>query len=285
MPHTAAHLPYQFCTLSTGNKVAYIDKGSGEHTLVFLHGLANYSGTWIHNIEVLQNYFRCVALDFPGNGYSEKGDYPFSMAYYATSVLDLLQQLGLKKVVLCGHSMGGQVAMTIALLAPDLVDRLVLCAPAGLEQFNVYEKAIYRSALGFTDFIGTHEQYLRDLIYGSFAQNPFQADPMIHELLVLMKQYPPNLYKKMVDASIHAMLNESVYNKLGRIQMPVLIVFGEMDALIPNRIFHFYSTAQLAKEAVSKLPKAELLLFPNAGHFVQWECADQINQKIIKLLS
>lgn len=276
----ASHLPYHKITLSNGSSVSYIDEGSGPNTILFIHGLATYGGTWVHNIEGLQSSFRCVALDLPGNGHSDKGDLPYSIQYYAACVYDFIQKMKLKNVVLCGHSMGGQIAMTLMLNVPDAADKMVLCAPAGFEQFNVFEKTMYRSVIGFADMFSSDENSLRNSIYNSFYKNPSQADAMIEEMVKILRSYPSSAYKKMLDASIQAMMNEPVYDNLSKIKIPTLVIFGELDALIPNKLLHPISTDQLARTAVAKMPDARLEMIPFAGHFVQWEKADRVNVAI-----
>lgn len=275
-----SHLPYHKITLSNGASVSYIDEGSGPSTILFIHGLATYGGTWVHNIEGLQSAFRCIALDLPGNGHSDKSDLPYSIQYYAACVYDFIQKMKLKNVVLCGHSMGGQIAMTLMLNVPDAAVKMVLCAPAGFEQFNVFEKTMYRSVIGLADIFSSDESSLRNSIYNSFYKNPAQADGMIEDMVKILRSYPASTYKKMLDASIQAMMNEPVYDSLSKIKIPTLVIFGELDALIPNKLLHPISTDQLARTAVAKMPDATLEMIPFAGHFVQWEKAERVNAAI-----
>lgn len=264
--------------------MAYIDEGSGEQTIVFIHGLATFGGTWQQNINRLKSNFRCIAIDLPGNGYSDKADMPFSIKYYASCLYDFITKMKLKNVVLCGHSMGGQIAMTLMLLQPDAAHKMVLCAPAGFEQFNVFEKTMYRSMVSMADMFSSNESNLRQSIYTSFYRNPNQADDMIDEMVSILKSYPTSGYKKMMDASIGSMLDEPVYDRLSEITVPTLIIFGEIDALIPNKLLHPISTDQLARQAMAKMPNASLAMVPFAGHFVQWEKAEKVNELILTFL-
>lgn len=266
--------------LSNGCKVSYIDEGKGDPCILFVHGLATFGRSWYKNIEGLKDQFRCIAIDLPGNGYSGKGDYPYGVQFYAACVYDFIKLLKLKKVIICGHSMGGQIAMTLLLNAPDAADKLVLCAPAGFEQFSGFEKSMYRSAMGFADFFSTDESNLRKSIHSSFFQNIHQADNIIEDLVALLKNYPTAAYKKMLDACVQSMLNEPVYDRLGQIKQPALVIYGERDALIPNRLIHPVSTQQLALAAVKKMRHATLEMIPMSGHFVQWEKAAQVNTLI-----
>lgn len=278
--------PRQRLQLSNGCTVSYIDEGSKTAPcILFIHGLANSAMSWARNIEGLSRHFRCVAIDLPGNGYSDKEDLPYSMQFFAACVYDMIRLLDLRNLCICGHSMGGQVAMTLLINAPDAAERLVLCAPAGFEQFSALEQQFYRSAVGLFDFFSTEEQSLKKSIYSSFFQQPQQADPLIEELTQIIRQYPGVLYRRMLDKCVNAMLNEPVYNQIKDITQPALVLFGERDALIPNRLIHPVTTRHLAAAAVSLMPDAKLEMIPQCGHFLQWEKADTVNHLIKDFLS
>ena len=134
-------------------EIAYTDSDKGKETILFIHGLASYTGVWRENIPELSKNFRCIALDLPGNGHSSKGDFPFSMFFYAESVVKFLTHLGLTEVNICGHSMGGQIAQIIALRYPSLVKRLILAAPAGFEFYNNHDKIIVKNMMRLGNFI------------------------------------------------------------------------------------------------------------------------------------
>lgn len=283
--NSISSLPYRKqLTLSNGSAVSYTDEGSGLHTIVFLHGLATYGGTWRPNIEGLKGHFRCIAIDLPGNGYSDKREDAYGIQFYAACVYDFIRLLQLEHVVLCGHSMGGQVALSLLLNAPDAAERLVLCAPAGFEVFSGYEQTMYRSAISFADLFSPRESSMRNSIYSSFYHNPAQADGIIDELAQIIRSYPAAAYHKMVASCVNSMMAEPVYERLGEINTPCLVLFGEMDGLIPNRLLHPGSTADLAKKGVSRMPHAHLEMIGQAGHFVQWEQAAAVNKLISEFI-
>ena len=87
-------------------------------------------------------------------------------------------------------------------------------------------------------------------------------------------------YRKMLEKCINAMLDDQVFHDLPQILIPVLIVFGEQDMLIPNRFLHPVSTTAIAQKAALQFPQATVLTFPQAGHFVQIEKATQVNKSI-----
>ncbi len=283
-----AGINYPFHTskirLKDAGEVNYIDEGAGPETILFIHGLANYALGWMKNIEYLRQRYRCVAIDLPGNGLSERGDYPFSINYFTDVVIELIEKLGLKNLSLAGHSMGGQIAITAMLREPAIADRLILCAPAGFEVFTPFEMSIYQGGLHFADFFTSEEQSLTKLLRTSFYHNTQQADTMIMDLVELLRGQPLKQYRKMVDACIHGMLHEPVYNSLHLLTCPTLVIFGERDALIPNRLIHPRTTRSIAEEGAGRIPGAELHILQQAGHFVQWEKAERVNQLIDSFL-
>ncbi len=253
--------------------------------MLFIHGLANYALVWKKNIDYLKQYYRCIAIDLPGNGLSDRNDHNFSMQFFAESVNNFIQALWLKNVCIVGHSMGGQVAMTTVINYPNCANSLILCAPAGFEVFSSMEKTMYHSTLQILDFISSDEHSLRNTIQHSFYRPQAQVENMISELIGIMKTYKPNYYRKMIEACIKSMIEDSVFDKLHLIKQQTLVLFGKQDALIPNKLIHLISTERLAAEAVGKINGAILKILPDCGHFVQWEKADDVNKYISSFLT
>lgn len=59
----------------------YIDEGEGD-TFLFIHGLATYALSWRRNIDELKKSYRCIAVDLPGNGLSDRADYPYGISFF-----------------------------------------------------------------------------------------------------------------------------------------------------------------------------------------------------------
>lgn len=271
--------------LSNGCNVSYIDEGRGDKTLVFIHGLATYGYCWGLNIAELKNKYRCIAIDLPGNGYSDGGDYKYGINFYSGCVYDFIQQLSLKDVVLVGHSMGGQIALNLAINQPDSSIKLVLCAPAGFEQFNIMERTMYKTSVNLFDFITNDEFNLRSTIQSSFYSSPKYASTMIKELVDLMNKQPTSQYRKMTEGCIDGMMNEPVYDNLSKVQQPTLVIFGDNDALIPNKLLHPTTTRYLAEQGTNQIPNARLEMIPNCGHFLQLEKPAIVNKLISEFLN
>lgn len=271
-------------TLPGDVNIAYIDEGDGEQTLLFIHGLANYAMVWQKNIDYLKQFYRCMAIDLPGNGLSDRNEHEFSMKFLADSVHAFIQALELKNLCIVGHSMGGQVAMTMLIDHPDAVAKLVLCAPAGFEEFTAFDKALFYGTIHVRDILSSEESLLRQTIESSFHGSHKQGESVIRELVDLMKTYKIGYYRKMIEACIRSMIEEPVLERLHLIQQKTLVLFGTDDALIPNRLLHHKTTTQIAAEGAKKIPGATLKLLPECGHFLQWEKADDVNRSIVLFL-
>lgn len=278
--------PYSVKKVSLpGNcEVAYIDEGRGDKTLLFIHGLANYALVWKRNIDYLKQFYRCIAIDLPGNGLSDQNPHPFSMKFFADLVNDLIDELGLSNVQLVGHSMGGQIALTSLVRHPNCAQSVILCAPAGFEVFTALDKTMYYSTLHLFDFISSEEHLLAQTIENSFYRFPSAAKTVISDLKELMRTYKSTYYRKMVDACIKSMVEDNVLNDLHKIEVPALIVFGKDDAFIPNKLLHHTTTEALAKTGAKKLKHSKLVLLADCGHFVQWEKEEEVNHAIIHFL-
>jgi pimeloyl-ACP methyl ester carboxylesterase len=279
--------PYPVKSIQTEQygEIAYVDEGSGGKTIVFIHGLSNYCLAWKKNIDYLRSSFRCVSIDLPGNGLSEKADRPYSIGFYANAVETLIKKLGLGNICLAGHSMGGQIALTIALRQPAWLSELVLCAPAGLEYFSPFEASAFRTGMNFMEMFTSEEHNLKETIRSGFFQDNRQADEILGNLVKILGTYPAKEYKKMLDRSIHGMLHEPVFNSLHLIEYPALIFFGEQDNLIPNRFMHpGMTTREIAVSGAGKMKNAKLKMITRAGHFVQWEKANEVNREIHSFL-
>ena len=277
-------LTYPYTThkvrLSDELEVAYFDEGKGEEVILFIHGLGSYAPAWKKNMEALKNGYRCIAIDLPGYGKSSKGKYEASMSYYATVVKELLDALGIEKATLAGHSMGGQIAITAALAYPELVERLVLVAPAGFETFHKGERQWFREVLTPTAVkLATVEQ-IRENIAWNFYEMPADAEFMVTDRIAMRSAKEFDAYCYIIPECVKGMVDQPVFDELPKVQQPTLAIYGRQDNLIPNRFLHGGDTEDIGQQGVAQMPNARLLMVDKAGHFVQFEQAARVNEAI-----
>jgi len=280
-----APLPYQVLDVD-GVTVAYVDSGGPGKPLLLIHGLSSYTSFWEAQIPWFAGQgYRVISLDLPGYGASDRPDAPCDPPWYAHVVSRFMDALGLEQATLMGHSMGGQIALTLAIDEPGRVSRLVLAAPAGFERFTDGERDWMRGYWHEERALEADE----DAVRANFAMNFDQWDDGVERLVmerVRMAGTPEFRGTSVAVArSIAGMLDAPVLDRLDRVQAPTLIVFGRDDRLIPNPVFHGGDTARFARRAAGMIPGAQLVLLSGAGHMVQHDRAEAFNKVVLDWLN
>jgi len=123
------------------NTVHYLAIGSGP-PVVLLHGGASTSSEWLGPMAELSSAHAAYALDMIGYGRSSRHEHGYYLSDLAETVERSLDELGLDSVTLAGHSLGGRVAMEVALRNPDRVEKLVLVDTMGFSPLALWAKAV-----------------------------------------------------------------------------------------------------------------------------------------------
>ncbi|MCB0613710.1 MAG: alpha/beta hydrolase, partial [Phaeodactylibacter sp.] len=171
----------------------------------------------------------------------------------------------------------GQVSVAAALQQPANFRQLALVSPAGFETFNRAAKewirAIYKPAL----LKIAPEEQIKSNIKANFHRFPKDAQFLIDERLALRQSTAFDYYCQLIPQCVISMLDEPVFHRLPELQLPTLILYGEQDKLIPNRMINpTLSTQKVGKNGAGKIPNSQLVFIPECGHFAQWECADEV---------
>lgn len=264
--------------------VAVVDEGEGETTLLLVHGLGSYAKGWKKNIPELSQRFRVIAVDLPGYGKSDKEAYQYSLSFYADVLKELLDNMGVEKVVMVGHSMGGQISMITALNHPEKVEKLVLISPAGFEKFTEGEGQWFKDVM--TEEL-VHDTSIRNIdinLRSNFYDTPEDALFMVTDRIQIQGAKDFRKYCYAVAENVGAMIDEPTSDRLSEITQPTLILFGEDDQLIPNRFLHGGFTNDVAEIGRKNIPNNITKVFGECGHFVQFEKADETNNAIIEFL-
>ena len=121
-----------FETLRTaGGRVSILSAGTGRQTLLCLHGLGATKASFLPTVAALAGSYRVVSMDLPGFGESDKPiGAPYDAAWFARSVFETLDALGVRRAWVAGNSMGGRVAIEAGLMDPGRVRGMVLLSPA-----------------------------------------------------------------------------------------------------------------------------------------------------------
>jgi len=132
-----------------GVNIAYTDNGTGDTTLLFVHGWCINKSYWTNQVNYFSKKYRVVTVDLPGFGQSGKNRKVWTPEAYGRDIDSAMAQLDLKNVILIGHSMAGDIVLQAAVNAPDRVIGLV-----GVDNFKnlghvqtIHDKADYAQAI------------------------------------------------------------------------------------------------------------------------------------------
>lgn len=267
-------------------QVNYVEAGKGK-TLVMIHGLGGNASHWKRNMEHLSENYRCVAIDLPGYGNSDpvsRMDAATQLDFYAETVAAVLKKLKVSTAIVMGHSMGGQVAMILALKHPLLVEKLVLVAPAGLETFTVAEAGLLTTYATAAFYEKQDSAAIQKSYQLNFFRMPDLAQQLVRERIALKLCPGFTAYCRQIPMGVKGMLGHPVKDKLTQISQPVLVLFGEQDALIPNKLLHPSLTVRDIAAVANRIPAATVQLVPEAGHLLQYEKPEAVNEAVIHFL-
>lgn len=273
-----------------GQHLAYYDskKENDGKVLLLLHGLGEHAGYWRVTTQALAQRHRVITVDLMGHGRSSKPaeKHFYSLKNQGEILSALLKHLSIKNVFLVGHSMGGQIAMHMALNHPDQINHLILLCPAGIEAFTAGEGQWLKDNSKPEGFESRDEGALRahfqKYVFGKWSP---EAEHHLAERVKLKKAQDFKAYTKAVVASIYAMIDEPVRNRLAQLAMPTTVIFGLSDALIPNRLLHTGGVEDILEETKKLIPKAHVIEMKGIGHMIQIEAIEDTNRILSQIVS
>lgn len=254
---------HRTCLRIEGLAVAYAHAGRRwplkRTRLVLVHGSGCSADSWRYQVLGLSRECEVVAVDLPGHGASEQvADQ--SIEHYAATVSGVLHRLGRRKVILAGHSMGGAVALHVALEHPRLLKGLVLVATAA-----------HLDALALTP----------DMLLWALAAMPgkfkgmFFGDLVTDEALAIAWDDVRRCSVETVMGDFAASRRFDFRGRLAQLDVPTLVLCGRDDLITPVR----YSR-RLQKE----IPGATLVLIEKAGHMLPLESPEEVNAAIRRFI-
>lgn len=274
--------PYKMQNVTVGEsiQISYADEGSeNKEVILFIHGLGSYAPSWQYTVQTLSKDFRCIVVDLPGYGKSSKGKYKADMSFHAHYLFELIEKLGIESFHIAGHSMGGQIAMQMALNQPQKIESLLLMAPAGIETFTEQEKNIFKVTSTAEAIANVSDEQYKTNLALNFYEMDERAQFMYDDRMIIKNDPQFMDYAHVVANGVMGMLNEPVFEKLQEIQSPTLIFYGKQDQLIPNKYLHpDLTTQQMGELAKEKIPNANLHMIDKAGHFVHFDQPEQVNE-------
>jgi 3-oxoadipate enol-lactonase len=212
-------MPYQQIS---GLRVHYRDHGRGD-PLVLLHGLGSSSADWAFQAAPLGDHFRLIAPDLRGSGRSDAPPGPYSIAQFAEDNWALLDGLGLERSHLMGFSLGGAVAMEMALQRPHAVARLMTINTLPSYRLDSWRKRMELvSQVAIVRGLGMRR--LASLAAKRLFREPHQA-PMRRRVLEVVGNAPRGPYLD----TVRALAQWCALERLPTLQSEMLMLAGEHD--------------------------------------------------------
>lgn len=250
-----------------GNQVSYLDEGKGKHVIVFIHGFPFNKWMWERQINLLKSDYRVIAYDVRGHGNSPGNSNEFSIPQFANDLLEFLNELKIEKVILCGLSMGGYIALHAIESYPEKISALILadtqCAADTDEAREKRMKAIASiEQNGLT-------QYAEDSVKNLFA--PSSLENKKEEVALIKKSILDSLHPNVCKTLKALAGRKEKCSVIEKVKVPVLILVGEKDKVTPL----------VAATKMHELNKGSVLqIIPEAGHISNLENTEEFNKQL-----
>lgn len=262
----------QFAEIQPGLNVHYRDEGKRDgRVLVLIHGSNASLHTWQPWVKILGQDYRIISMDLPGHGLT--GVNPsgvYDNQSYVGVVDALLAKLGVNKAVIGGNSMGGGVSWMYALAHPDKTEALLLVDASGQPQAKPDELPIGFRLMRTPVIKEAARLIAPRSIFESSVKNTMSVQSKIDDALIdrywELNRFPGNREATMKRFSDPRGIGSGSKEKLAAIKVPVMIMWGEEDKLIP------VSSARWFAEAI---PAAKLVIYPKVGHIPMEEVPER----------
>ena len=255
-------------------RIRYYRMGEGP-PVILLHGLGEAAVVWYSNMEPLSDGHSVYALDLPGHGASDKPNWSYSLEQSVDFLGAFMDALGLERASLVGNSMGGLLALALALERPQRVDRLVLEDSAGLGREVAWFLRLM-SVPGLGELMSRQRREGVKWVLRKIFYNRSFATERLVDLLHREQSRPGNKAAMLRilrrGISIAGMKRPMILTgRLHQLEAPTLVVWGRQDIIFP---------ATHGERAAELLPNGRLEVFDHCGHWPHIE----VNQAYNKLL-
>jgi pimeloyl-ACP methyl ester carboxylesterase len=260
-----------------GRRLAYEEVGpeAPAATVLLLCGIGSKRQGYYKQLPVLGARLRTLALDYRDVGDSDPSPGPYSIADVAEDVHELMGALGIARAALVGISMGGFVALELALAHPEAVDRLVLCVTSAGGPTHVATSPAVMRLLMPDDAEEETGEGARRVCAAVAAPGWAERHPDEIEAFVEIARHRP-LSRDAYLRQLAACRAHDVSDRLDRIAAPTLVLHGDVDPLVP-----LANGVHLAE----RIGGARLKVYADTGHIPEVERADEFNADLLEFLA
>jgi len=238
----------------------HLRRGGAGKPLLFLHG-ASGAPVILPFMEKLAERFDVLVPEHPGYGQSDEPAWLENIHDMAYFYLDFLRQLNLSEIVLIGNSMGGWIAMEMAVRDTSRLSSVILVGPAGIAAPGVLPADI---------FLMSPEILIKSLFFDEKMAAARLAQPVTPESVDLALKNSHTTARLAWEPRLH---DPFLPKWLHRIDVPVKIIWGKQDKILPSAFVPHYQ---------KHFPKAEIEVFDNCGHLPHAEYPDKFCDSVFR---
>ena len=264
----------QYASCANGYKIHYLDEGQGD-VVVFLHGSgpgasghSNFKSNYPFLVEA---GYRCIIPDHIGYGFSDKpDDVDHPLSFFVECIKQTLDVAGVETCTLVGNSLGGAIAIGLALDYPELVEKLILMAPGGLRELAEYQKmpGMQKVFQVFGSGEPVTPEVMKDLFATGLMYNPEHAtDELVAERMQIMQIMNGHVMQTMQVPVL--------VDRLSEIRCPVLGFWGMDERMMPE---------EGIMAMVKNIPHMRTVLVNECGHWVMVEHEGMFNRACLDFL-
>ena len=232
----------------------------GRHGLPFVgvHGFGGDKETWLMMAALMTRSRGLALVDLPGHGRSaEVEESQAAIRHHAEAVLRVMDRVGFERVVVCGNSMGGGVALRLATSWPDRVAGIVLVASIGRD---IHSGGAQQWIDGPNPLIPSEDDI--EPFMQLVLERPLAVPKSVIRYVVTQRTRRAPLLRRLFRGFVLAAGDAGVPAELAGVTCPALVIHGEQDRIIDKRT---------AIDLVESLPRAELVVMRGVGHAPQLE--------------
>jgi pimeloyl-ACP methyl ester carboxylesterase len=250
------------------NKIRYLEEGTGKY-VVLVHGLGASAERWEYVIPRLSKKYHVIVPDLIGFGYSDKPSVDYTPEFFSGFIFDFLNTLGINKISMVGSSLGGQIVAECAITQNKIIEKIVLVSPSGFMKHSTPTLDAYMMAalypspdgakMAFQMMTGTHKDIDTKTINGFV------------ERMTL-----PNAKMAFMSTILGLKNSDSMTDRLARISIPAMVIWGKKDSLIP---------IEYSKNFVSAIKNCQFVEMDNCGHTPYVEEPEEFSKILFRFLS
>jgi pimeloyl-ACP methyl ester carboxylesterase len=251
------------------NKIRYLEDGQSDRNLILMHGLGGYAERWDNILPFLNKKFHIYVPDLIGYGQSDKPSVDYTPEFFVKFVFDFVETLGIKKTFMIGTSLGGQIVAECAATQKSIIERIVLISPAGIMRKSTPTLDAYTMAALYPTKESVKTAY--QMMVGPGKQI---SEISIERFVNNMSR--PNAKMAFLSTLLGLKNAPDIFDKLAKITVPTLLVWGKEDKLIPF---------EYSQQFISSINNCEFIPMEGCGHSPYVEDPEKLSEVVIKFLS